>query len=747
MKKSLFFSFILLGFSSIIGQAIILREIIVSFYGNEFFIGIILASWLIWVALGSYFGGKILAQENKTINLYLFSHLLLALFFFLEIILIRFLRIFGVAGAIPNLLPSLFLALIIPTPLCLILGFQFSLGAKFFSQKFQKTLSFSLSQFYLLESLGFVIGGIGFSFLLVFLNEFLVAGIFACLNLLAAIFILIYLEKRYLFKFIFVLVLLAFIISFLYSSQLNQTTAGFRSKNQKLIESKNSSYGNIAVTQTDSQYNFYESGLLLGSNKETQFNESLIHLSLLQHPKPKSVLLIGGGFNGAINEILKHPVEKLVYLELDSEIIKTTQKYLAEEIKKAFDDLRIEIINTDARWFIKNTSQKFDFILINLPDPSTALINRFYTQEFFQEIKEKLNQKGVVTTYLSFSPDYQNQQMENLNASLYKTLSSVFEEIIILPEYINLFLASDNQKLTYEPETIIQRFQDREIQTEFLTIGEIQYRLTTDRINTAIKSFQENKEVKINHDFKPISYYYNISYWLTYFRPGLTKGLGIFNQTMVWLILAVILLILLAFSLLKKGANLLSLNMAGVGFTLMGAEIIFILGYQVLYGYLYWQIAVLISLLMAGMALGTWWGKKNINRTKKILPRVHLGLIILSLLTILEFKILSNIPQLVSQIILFLSLIVFGILAGMAFPIICELYFSPAARSAAGENNRTTIKEKSVGSIYAADLVGSALGAILPALILIPILGITQTLVFLVLINWLMIIGIKKRAF
>jgi spermidine synthase len=43
----------ILGLTSMIGQVIIIRELVVVFYGNELSLGIILACWLFWTGFGS----------------------------------------------------------------------------------------------------------------------------------------------------------------------------------------------------------------------------------------------------------------------------------------------------------------------------------------------------------------------------------------------------------------------------------------------------------------------------------------------------------------------------------------------------------------------------------------------------------------------------------------------------------------------------------------------------------------------
>jgi spermidine synthase len=44
---------ILIGFTAVIAQIILLRELMVVFCGNEMSLGLMLASWLLWTAIGS----------------------------------------------------------------------------------------------------------------------------------------------------------------------------------------------------------------------------------------------------------------------------------------------------------------------------------------------------------------------------------------------------------------------------------------------------------------------------------------------------------------------------------------------------------------------------------------------------------------------------------------------------------------------------------------------------------------------
>lgn len=739
MKKVIIFSFIVLGVSSLIGQIIIIRELMINFYGNEFFIGWVLFAWLFWVGIGSLLLGKLFKKIECLLKIFISCHILVALFLFLEIYLIRLSKniIGGVPGEIPNLIPALLYAFLIIAPLCLILGFQFVIANKTWKSFSKSKLSQLIGKSYFYETIGFVVGGLIFSYILIFVNEFKVSGILAWLNLIAAGFILALIRKQLTFlKTATIILLIIFVGIFIWAKDINIETNKLRFPNQQLIESKNSIYGNVAVTKTNSQYNFFESGLLLGADKEEIFNEYLIHFPFLYHPNPKNILLIGAGFNGALGEILKHQPNNIYYLELDPQLIETTKKYISSELRQYLEDKRTKVVNLDGRYFLKTSQENFDIVIVNLPDPSTALINRFYTQEFLKEIQSHLNPQGILALHLSSSPNYLNPELENLQASLYKTIKKVFPHLIILPEDTNFFIASQDDILNYNPGPLIQRLKERGIKNNFVTENYIEYRLTNDRISKVLDSLKTNEEAKINQDQYPISYYYNFVYWISHFHSGLAKSLtSISKIEFSWIVGFFILLIVLGIVSRKKisSRSLLPLIMAVAGFSLMAAEMIIIFAFQVFYGYLYYKIGLIITALMIGMALGVWLGTKKISGAKiKSLILIHGSIIVFCLIFLLGSWFLFQVspkPSLAVEII-FLSLaVLIGGIVGFEFPIINKLYLSKIKNPG-----------QKAGTIYGADLLGSCLGASLISIFILPIFGIFQTLILIAILNVVILI-------
>jgi len=110
---------------------------------------------------------------------------------------------------------------------------------------------------------------------------------------------------------------------------------------------------------------------------------------------------MGGGLNGSLELLLAHPEAEIDYVELDPEIIGLTRHYLPRATV-VLTDPRLTTYIEDGRHFIRRTDHRYQVIISNLPEPSSAQINRFYTVEFFALVKEKLLPGGVFSFIRSF---------------------------------------------------------------------------------------------------------------------------------------------------------------------------------------------------------------------------------------------------------------------------------------------------------------------------------------------------------
>jgi len=741
MRKTIFFSLFVLGVSSLVSQVVVIRELAMSFYANEFFIGWILFCWLLGTGLGSAYGVQCARETHKASRSLISCHLLVSALFPLAIVLIRFGKpIFGTpAGAFPELFPSLFGSFAVLMPLCGVLGIQFTVTAKvWLFQASEKETTRVVTWAYLGECVGFIAGGILFSFLLVFANEFRIAALLAVLNFVAAFAVYYaFLGERK--NMLGILALIAvFFSSWLYlkSPEINQRTSQWRFPNEVLVRTENTIHGNVAVTKLGKQHNFYQSGFLLGADREDMASEFLVHFPMLAHPAPKKVLLLGTGFNGSLREILKHDPEEVRAVELDPALLKIARDFLPEDLRASLDDPRVRLETTDPRDFLRSWGGPFDVIIANFPDPSSVLVNRNYTEQFFRAIRSHLEPDGVFATHITFSANTLTPEIERLGSSVYATLSQAFKSVTVLPEDTLYFLALNDEAVgPLDHQTMTGRLPERKIRPDFVNGKQIRYRLTNDRVGTVSTAFQNTVWKTKNTDLRPRTCYFMFLRWLSQFDPKITEKFFLLS-TVPFPVVLTLSLVLVLFTVVSGGKQekgirrLAKVSMGTAGFSLMAFEIIMIYLFQAAFGDLYYRLAWVITTFMAGLGVGIWVAVGF----RKVPERFALaGLHVLN--AIFFFMLVRILVRLFSknfflgeeyQIVFLGMALMGGLAAGATFPCANRYYLA----SGGGEHP---------GHVYAADLWGSALGALLTAGFLIPIWGIRQTLIFLGAANILLV--------
>ena len=60
---------LLLGATAVVAQIVLMRELIVVFQGNEISLGLMLANWLLWTALGSSLAGRLAMKVSNSRHL------------------------------------------------------------------------------------------------------------------------------------------------------------------------------------------------------------------------------------------------------------------------------------------------------------------------------------------------------------------------------------------------------------------------------------------------------------------------------------------------------------------------------------------------------------------------------------------------------------------------------------------------------------------------------------------------------
>lgn len=761
-------SVLLLGFVSQVGQVLILREFLMAFQGNELTIGIILAAWMVWVAAGSFIGGFVSDRFPNPEVLFKFSAAGIVVFLPATILVIRTLRGFFdiIPGAYLSLYDILLSCFIVAAPVCILLGVQFVVLAKIRRKKKGVNDTSGAGFTYMGEAAGNMIGGVLFTFLMVHYLTPLQSAFLAGTLMAGAAFIMSRRMLLLLPLFAAGFFLLRSVDEWGYALQWNNFAP-----NHRLVEVRNSKHGTVSVAELHGQYSFFQSGHLVfstaGPDKilsdlEEQDAFLFTHLSMMQHQNPVRVLLVGGGLRGILSQLALYPVERIDYLELDRVLTDAALPYVS---RSTFDTLQredVNLIHADGRLFIKTLRNSYDMVIVDFPDPATAVLNRFYTEEFFSEISRVLNPGGVLVTGVVSTPDLRGRAIANRNTAIYHTLKSVFPQVLAAGERFMFFIASDEKgEITVDASELSERFSSRGIRTKGFS-GAYFYSFLQDsqirRVNwvlrnhgrspdahiegprpgpvmppTLEKQIEEEKRLPsvserffINSDFRPIGYYYTLMFWEQLTRAGKTQTFKLlqevnFNRFLPFTLLPFLILILMRIYPKREDSEApvrfsVLFAVFTTGFSTMMLQIALIFSFQSIYGFVYETVGLIIALFMFGLSFGTYISNRYIKDKSNLSTLASLQLLIAILAGLLAFLLPeAGGMRYPGAVFILFALFTFtaGLVNGMDFPLAAECLLITG-----------TSAEKSAGYVYGIELMGACIGALAASVFIAPVMGI-----------------------
>jgi spermidine synthase len=745
----------LIGFSAVIGQIVLMRELIVVFNGNEISLGIMFATWLFWTAAGSSLSSRFALGGNDARRAVAALECLLGVSLLPTIWALRASRSFfqTVPGELVGPLPMLLTSLACLSLFCVVAGSLFVVATRMYQQECAVSARVATSSAYLLEAAGSAVGGILASIVLLrFLESFQIATVVALLNLCMAAVLLFRMGRKQLGAVtaaaaLFAVVLLTIVLLIYVAPSLDRSAQARLWQGFHLVGSRDSIYGNLAVIETGNETgnteignirSIYDNGVILASAPDESAAEEAVHYALLEHPAPRHLLLIGGGVNGSIAQALKHPtVERIDYVELDPALIDMARQFFPAQSAPTVSDPRVHIHYEDGRHYLKTAGGTFDVIILNVPDPQTAQLNRFYTAEFFRSARDHLAPGGLLALQLRSSEDYISPDLAEFLRCIHHTLREVFPYVVAVPgETIHFFAATRPNVLTDNPQTLMARLQERNLKTQYVREYFIPFRMMSDRMVQVREQLQPLTSTPVNRDFEPIAYYFDVVLWSAQFKLGYSRWFrAAAHIAFTSVIDAVLVVTLFAAVLLasvpareKRARSAAVCCMAATGFTLMALQIFLLLAFQSVYGYVYHQLAILIAMCMAGIAFGSWLGIRRIRSGDsppcRTIATTQFLLALSGPALIFVVSLLAKISGtattwLAAQAVFPALAALCGILGGYQFPIATEIYLY--------DHNYARSGRSSVGTLYAIDLLGGCVGALLLSSYLIPVFGFWKT--------------------
>jgi spermidine synthase len=725
-----------LGVAACVAQVLLTREIVVSFFGNELTIGLALATWLVGITggalvakgLGRRIAGRRVVPAAATV---------LAAFGVALPLLLHLSRVVrSVAGVPVGEVGSLGQVLLGSVAVCmpcgLAVGFVFPVlcmagiaeggprtavpGSLYGWESVGSMLAGVLLSWWVLPRAGGMLIAVGGGLIAVAGAAFIVSrrrGVAAmCLASAIAVSgcatgVVARVEAA--------------------SVEARWRHAGLLHSGMRLVSSRDTAYQNLAILEQAGQNALYANGQVCFVFPDPMAAEIEIHAILAQKPDARAVLVLGTTGNDVLDVLLRHPIRRLVQVDLDPVV-----REMVDEVErtagasKAFDG-RLARISGDGVRYVAQTDERFDLVVVRASQPSTLAAGRYYTEEFYRQVRRILNPGGVLASAVDLS-----ERMEAtaalLGASMDRTLRCAFPVVVHTAGARVLFFAGEEASgLTLERSELVRRsrgegFTGSYFRPEFfLAVDDYD----PDKI-AQVRSRLHASSARVNRLTQPVSTLYHTMLWQ---QVSGTRGWAAVYTAAVAIGLIVVVLCLTAFRAgpgqeRRRGlGSVLILTLATTGIVSMATELVLILALQSLCGYAYTRMATVFGAFMLGLAVGASGVRRSLATPARAVRVLLVAEAALGLLAVCPFLLLSGSAAIrevpggafAMEAAVYLLVLLVGTVTGAEFPLGVNL-LSEASRL-----------KGSVALADAADHVGAAVGALLTAAVLVPCLGIAAT--------------------
>lgn len=677
------------GIASVVTQLQIIREFMTQFQGNEFVIALILFNWLVLGGIGTW--SAYLARYRwlaPTPGRLAAAALMLAGLGPVMLLAARQLRnVLFLPGSAVGFYATFAYTFAVIAPYCVLVGFLLPYSL-FCAQRVSP--AFSGTRVYIADNFGDIGGGALFSFVLVFFATPLQALFLANLPLLYAAYRLLPKTAGYRLPSVSAVLVCLLVLA----GAIRFEIPSLQPATGHLRHYEESRYGRIEVHRAHEQHSLFIDGRPVLSSHDVIAAEETVHYPLSQLDAVENILLISGQ-GGIMSEIKKYEPAAVDYVEIDPAVTEVVFQYglLARYAP-------VNVIHEDGRGYLSNTEKHYDAVLLNLPAPETFQINRFFTNRFYQQVKTRLNAGGVLSFSIEGVADYISEAQEKTISIIHNTVSRHFKHVLLLPGRQLYFVCSDAPLDLNIPA----RLEQKRIHTDYIS-GYFHGTMTADRISDLNQRL--NPDAPINTDHFPRLVQVMFSQWFAEFGA---------SPVLFAVVLAAFLLGYMVW--INREAFVLFTT----GFMTMGAEILVIFAFQVFFGYIYFEIGLIVTVFLAGLLPGAFIGERLKHRGRRVFLVADSVLIVCMFLFIMGiFHVGDRLPE--------AFFLVFGFIVSLA----CGAQF-PIALHHGGGSQPAAVKA------FSADLIGAAFGTLITSVVLMPYTGLAWTafaLIFLKTLSFL----------
>lgn len=694
IEPAVVFLVVATGVASVATQLVVVREYLTLFQGNEFVIALILFSWLI---LGGF--GTLGARRAVGLGLPVSAgglgclSLALAAFPAIQVHAVRVLRdtVF-VAGSSVGFTQTFAFTFLTLAPYALTVGFVLPYSLYVLRRR---NATFSGARIYMADNLGDAAGGAVFAFVLVQRTTPLQTLALAGIPLMVAALWLMRRNAR---------IGAGAWVGAAMAAGVLAAGAGYEKASLapvrgELVHYKESRFGRLVIHRDREQVTLFEDGSPVASSHDPALAEEAVHYPLAQVAHPRRVLMISAE-GGMMAELAKYKPDAVDYVELNPEV---TDLLLAHGMIRPLAGMRV--IHRDARAFLSRTGQRYDAILLNLSEPTTFQVNRFFTDRFFALARAHLAPGGVVCFAMDGYDAYLAEPQRQKLSCLFNTAAVYFRHIRLLPGVRTWFLCADHPITAAIPA----RLRVRGVATRYID-RTFEGNITPERI-AGLNGLMD-RTTPVNRDRAPYLMRLMFAQWFAKFAASPALFLSILGlATAAYLV-----------TLRRETFVLFS-----TGFMTMGAEFLVIFAFQIYYGYIYLQIGLIVTVFLAGLLPGAWIGERYRERGTLLLALTD------ALLIVLAGGMMAALVTLGDRLP-----VGFFMAFGFVVSVTCGCQFPVALHGIGGDG-------AAASHSFSADLMGAAGGCLITSVVLVPYLGLVGAAMGLMAVKLISLLLVEGR--
>ncbi len=278
-----------------------------------------------------------------------------------------------------------------------------------------------------------------------------------------------------------------------------------------IVYKKTTKYQHLVITQNNSTSDtrlYINGNTQFSSLDEARYHDFLVHPLMEAAPDAQNILVLGGGDGLALREVNKYQdLESITLVDLDPEMINiaSTNPYLTALNKDSFSKAKVmtdglnisdsgskesiyltednlegekpewvasvEVFNVDADQFLRNSKyDKWDAVIIDLPDPSSIELSKLYSRQFYRSLKRRLTPNAFISIQ-STSPYHAKEAYLAIGNTLKSAGFNILPYRQNIPSFGDwgYYLAWTNQETPAQVKQRLSSLNRFQVDSEFIT--------------------------------------------------------------------------------------------------------------------------------------------------------------------------------------------------------------------------------------------------------------------------------------